>query len=52
MTTNKNYTKLEGYGSARSNDKGIARSISSDLAGCVSRANQIAYEAHKKSMGW
>lgn len=52
ITTGRNYTKLEGKGSARSNDKDIARSISSGLAGCVSRANEIVYEAHKRSMGW
>lgn len=52
ITSGRDYTKLEGEGSSRSNDKDIARSISSDLAGCVSRANEIVYEAHKKSMGW
>jgi len=52
ITTRKDYTKLEGEGSARSNDREIAREISSGLADCVSRANQIAYDAHKRSRGW
>ncbi|NIM47578.1 MAG: hypothetical protein GTN40_05490 [Candidatus Aenigmarchaeota archaeon] len=52
ITTRKDYTKLEGLGSARSNDRDIAITISEGLADSVSRANQIAYEAHKRSMGW
>ena len=52
ITTKRNYTKLEGRGSARSNDRDIGRTISEGLADSVNRANQIAYEAHKRSMGW
>ena len=52
ITTRKNYTKLEGSGSARSNDREIARSISEGLADCVGRSNQIVYDIHKRSMGW
>ncbi len=52
ITTRKDYTKLVGEGSSRSNDRDIARSISDGLADCVNRANQIAYEAHKRSNGW
>ena len=52
VTTSRDYTRLEGEGSARSNDIEIAREISSGLADTVSRANSIAYEAHKRSMGW
>ena len=48
VTTFKEYTKLEGEGSARSNNIDIARKISEGLADSVGRANQIAYEAHLK----
>jgi len=52
VTMGNGYTKLEGEGDARSNDIVIARAISSGLADSVERANKIAYESHKKSMGW
>ena len=52
VTTLKNYTRVEGEGSSRSNDLSIARGISDGLAGSVGRAMSIAYDAHKRSMGW
>lgn len=52
ITTGRDYTKLHGEGSARSNDRDIASKISEGLADSVSKSNQIAYEAHCKSMGW
>lgn len=51
-TSEKDYCRIEGEGSCRSNDLETARNLSSGLAECVDHGNQIAYEMHARSKGW
>jgi hypothetical protein len=51
-SSGKDYCKINGEGSARSNDLETARELSSNLADTVDHGNEIAYEAYAKSKGW
>ena len=51
-SSGKNYSKIEGRGSVRSNDLSTARSLAEGLASCVDHGNQIVYEIHARSKGW
>jgi len=51
-TSTKDYSRIEGEGSCRSNDRDTCRSLAEGLPACVDHGNQIAYEMHARSKGW
>jgi hypothetical protein len=52
VKTEREYCRMSGEGSVRSNDFETARGLSSGLADSLDHNNEIAYEAHVKSKGW
>jgi len=46
VTSDKNYSRVEGIGYVKSDDVKTVRSLASGLPDCVSHGNKIAYDLH------